>query len=79
MIFFDKSEEDHARQAGSAMRKVLLGGSRSGKLDAYVNYVSEGETLQEIYGHEEWRVEKLRGLKRKWDPKGRFGYFAPIW
>lgn len=78
MIFFDSSEEEHAREAGSAMRKVLLEGSGSGELDAYVNYVSENETLQEIYGHETWRVEKLKGLKERYDPKRRFGFFAPI-
>ncbi|KAI4174451.1 MAG: hypothetical protein LQ348_006376 [Seirophora lacunosa] len=78
MIFFDQSEEDHARQAGSEMRRVLLEGSGSGKLNAYVNYVSEGESLQEIYGHEPWRIEKLKELKKRYDPKRRFGYFAPI-
>ena len=79
MIFFDQREEEHAREAGVAMRKVVLEGSGSAELDAYVNYVSEDETMEEIYGHESWRLEKLRKLKRKYDPKRKFGYFAPIW
>ncbi|KAL8853239.1 MAG: hypothetical protein Q9221_001973 [Calogaya cf. arnoldii] len=79
MIFFNQTEEEHARQAGTEMRKVLLEGSGSEKLDAYVNYVSEIESLQDMYGHEPWRVEKLQRLKRELDPKKKFNYFAPIW
>lgn len=79
MIFFDKKEEGHAREAGKAIRKVLLEGSGSSKLNAYVNCVSEDKTLEEIYGHEPWRVKKLQKLKRKYDPQRKFNYFAPIW
>ncbi|KAF1937819.1 FAD-dependent oxygenase [Clathrospora elynae] len=79
MIFFDPAEEDHADEAGKAIWEVLLEGSRTPNLDAYVNYVSKGESVQDIYGHEPWRLEKLRGLKRKYDPANTFRYFAPIW
>lgn len=78
MIFFDEREEENARIAGEAMRKALLEGSGSSRLDAYVNYVSEGESVEEIYGHESWRIEKLRRLKKKYDPKNRFRFYAPI-
>jgi hypothetical protein len=30
------------------------------------------------YRYEPWRLEKLRGLKRKYDPENRFRFFAPL-
>jgi FAD/FMN-containing dehydrogenase len=45
---------------------------------AYVNYARGDETTEELYGPEPWRLEKLRRLKRKYDPHGRFNFFAPI-
>ncbi|KIA75511.1 hypothetical protein HK57_00010 [Aspergillus ustus] len=45
---------------------------------AYVNYASGRETLEEIYGHEPWRLRRLRKLKAKYDPEGRFSYYNPI-
>jgi hypothetical protein len=30
-----------------------------------------------VYGGEE-RLERLRGLKRVWDPEGRFSFYNPI-
>jgi len=60
------------------MRKALLDGSGSKELHAYVNYAFGDETLQEMYGFETWRVPRLRGLKKKYDPDGRFNYYAPI-
>ncbi|KAH8585688.1 hypothetical protein B0O99DRAFT_603102 [Bisporella sp. PMI_857] len=46
----------------------------------YVNYASgnEWETLESIYGYEEWRLKKLRHLKAKYDPHNRFRYYVPI-
>jgi hypothetical protein len=31
-----------------------------------------------MYGHESWRIERLRGLKKKWDPENRMRFYAPI-
>ncbi|KAK4118888.1 FAD-binding domain-containing protein [Parathielavia appendiculata] len=54
--------------AGSAERRV------------YVNYALGDESLQAIYGRrdEPWRLERLRALKRKYDPNNRFRFFSPI-
>jgi hypothetical protein len=60
------------------MRQILLDGSESQKLRAYVNYAFGDETLPEMYGDEPWRLQKLRKLKKKYDPKGRFNFYAPI-
>jgi hypothetical protein len=49
------------------------------KLYAYMNYVSGyDESLEEKYGHEAWRLERLRRLKKEYDPKGRFNFYNPI-
>ncbi|KAF2653473.1 FAD-binding domain-containing protein [Lophiostoma macrostomum CBS 122681] len=44
----------------------------------YVNYAIGSESLQELYGWEEWRVAKLEGLKRAWDPYNAFAYYNPL-
>jgi hypothetical protein len=62
---------------GSKLRKVLLEGSES-KLLAYVNYARGDESMEEMYGYEPWRLEKLRRLKKEYDPFGRFSFYAPI-
>lgn len=44
----------------------------------YVNYGFGHEAEEELYGYETWRLERLRKLKRKYDPDGKFGFYAPI-
>lgn len=48
------------------------------KPTTYVNYAFGTEPLEQMYGHEPWRLEKLRSLKNKYDPFGRFNYYNPI-
>ncbi len=60
------------------MSKILVEGSGSNKRRAYVNTVFGDEALPEIYGYEPWRVRKLKVLKKKYDPKGAFDFYAPI-
>lgn len=67
-----------AIQAGKNLRKIIFEGEESLKFHAYVNYAHGDETLQEMYGYEDWRQEKLRQLKSLYDPKGRFSFYAPI-
>ncbi|KAM0717478.1 hypothetical protein Q7P37_007330 [Cladosporium fusiforme] len=69
--------EQMALVAGRNMRDSLVRGG-GGRLYAYVNYAHGDESLEAMYGYEKWRVERLRGLKREWDPMGRFGWYAPI-
>ncbi|WQF90178.1 Putative berberine/berberine, FAD-binding domain, PCMH-type, FAD-binding, type PCMH, subdomain 2 [Colletotrichum destructivum] len=45
---------------------------------AYVNYATGMETLEERYGHDGWRLERLRDLKVRYDPNNRFRYYNPI-
>lgn len=46
--------------------------------DAYVNYANGFEPIEQKYGHEPWRLERLRGLKAKYDPNNRFRFYNPI-
>jgi hypothetical protein len=36
------------------------------------------EPMEQWYGYEGWRLKKLRDLKKKYDPYGRFSYYNPI-
>lgn len=60
---------------GAAMREAARGTQPK---RSYVNYAQGNETVQEIYGYEQWRINKLKGLKQKYDPRGQFNFFAPI-
>ncbi|KAK0611390.1 hypothetical protein B0T14DRAFT_540508 [Immersiella caudata] len=44
---------------------------------AYLNYAVGGEALVDVYGGEE-RLERLRGLKRAWDPDNKFRFYVGI-
>ena len=49
----------------------------------YVNYASgmlsgEGYPLEATYGYDSWRLDKLREIKKEYDPLNRFRFFEPI-
>ncbi|KAF2734945.1 FAD-binding domain-containing protein [Polyplosphaeria fusca] len=67
--------DDVAFKYGGKIRKILADGAKAH--GAYVNYANGDESLEEIYG-ESWRIEKLKNLKRSYDPENRFGFYAPI-
>ncbi|PVH78374.1 FAD-binding domain-containing protein [Cadophora sp. DSE1049] len=67
-----------AIQAGKDIRNIIFEGEGSSEFHAYVNYAHGDETLQEMYGYEDWRQEKLRELKFLYDPEGRFSFYAPV-
>ncbi|KAI1498756.1 hypothetical protein F5X99DRAFT_411811 [Biscogniauxia marginata] len=53
-----------AQAFGQTLRQYLLDGSDDPEhLRAYVNYANGDESLQAVYGWEDWRLEKLRKLK----------------
>jgi FAD/FMN-containing dehydrogenase len=73
----DKKVDAEAFRYGKQIRGAIAGAAGE-KLYAYMNYVSgEDETIEEKYGHETWRIEKLRRLKKEYDPKGRFKFYNP--
>ncbi|KAH7245213.1 hypothetical protein BKA59DRAFT_475500 [Fusarium tricinctum] len=68
-----------AQEHGENLRRHLLEASDDPEhLRAYVNYAHGVESLESIYGHESWRIEKLKALKKKWDPENRMRFYAPI-
>ncbi|KAF1960484.1 FAD-binding domain-containing protein [Byssothecium circinans] len=73
----NESLDETAVAVSKKIRYTLLNGTGL-PLNAYVNYAYGDESLQEIYGHEPWRLEKLRKLKKEYDPHGRFNFYAPI-
>lgn len=68
-----------AQEHGGKLRGILLEASdEPEKLKAYVNYAHGVESLEDMYGYEPWRIEKLKALKKKWDPDNRMRFYAPI-
>ena len=63
---------------GNRLRDILRKGSSMEELHSYVNYAEGSETLEENYGTEPWRLERLRALKEKYDPSGKFNFYNPI-
>ncbi|KAL8704812.1 MAG: hypothetical protein Q9201_002044 [Fulgogasparrea decipioides] len=60
------------------VRDLMHAGQPGRRLNAYVNYAFGDETQEQVYGYEPWRLQRLRGLKKKYDPQGRFNFYEPI-
>ncbi|KAI5459238.1 hypothetical protein BGZ63DRAFT_456033 [Mariannaea sp. PMI_226] len=68
-----------AREFGEKLRGHLLRGSDDPeRLRAYVNYAHGHESMGAIYGWEDWRLNRLRNLKAKWDPENKMRFYNPI-
>lgn len=69
--------DEEASHYGKRIREVLVKASGQPH-NAYVNYAHGDESQEALYGYEPWRLEKLRRLKKEYDPHDRFSYYAPI-
>lgn len=67
-----------AETVGESLRDILHEGSDRKAKRTYVNYAFGTESVEEMYGNELWRQKKLSTLKGKYDPDGKFSYYAPI-
>ena len=67
-----------ASKAGKEIRQILHDASGSSELHAYVNYAYGDETVEAMYGYEDWRQEKLKALKVEYDKQERFDFYAPV-
>ena len=70
--------DEKAAKLGNDLRQILYEGSGRSELHTYVNYAYGDESLQNMYGYEEWRQERLLSLKNKYDPDRKFSFYSPI-
>ena len=70
----DRIAAKYADQA----RALFDAGEPQRPLTAYVNYANGKETVEQVYGYEAWRQQKLKALKKKYDPENRFRFYNPI-
>ncbi|KAJ7762588.1 FAD binding domain-containing protein [Mycena metata] len=78
LVYFDADLDEQSVKLGQEIREIALGGVEDGLQSSYVNYAQGDETLEDWYGHETWRTDKLKALKDKYDPHNRFAFYAPI-
>lgn len=74
----DKKRDLQGSRFGEHLRQILYHGSEQDEMHSYVNYAFGSEGPEAWYGNEPWRLERLRSLKAKYDPEGRFSFYAPI-
>lgn len=73
------AEEDKTvGDLGEQLREIVREGTGREELHSYVNYAYGDEGPAAWYGHEDWRQDRLKELKTKYDPKGVFSFYAPI-
>lgn len=67
-----------ARTYAKEVKNMWDAGDPELKPLTYVNYAFGDESVESIYGYDSWRLERLRGLKQKYDPTNVFRYYNPI-
>lgn len=72
----NEGDQQKAMSYGSQIQKAIRGEDVVPHM--YVNYAMGSETVAETYGRDQSRVQRLRQLKAKWDPKDRFGFYNPL-
>ncbi|KAL8648135.1 MAG: hypothetical protein Q9210_005165 [Variospora velana] len=75
---YNSSMVDAAWEWAGEVRAQWNDGQPGRPVNAYVNYANGFEPVEQMYGHEGWRLERLRGLKARYDPGNRFRYYNPI-
>ncbi|GKT67252.1 hypothetical protein ColTof4_13636 [Colletotrichum tofieldiae] len=64
-----------ARQFGERLQVASRNGEAA---HSYVNYAIGGEELQQVYGRDVDRLERLQAIKTKFDPYNKFGFYASL-
>ncbi|EFQ34776.1 hypothetical protein CGRA01v4_01721 [Colletotrichum graminicola] len=70
--------DEQAAALGNQLRDIIHEGSGRTDQHVYLNYAFGNESPKEWYGSEEWRQDRLKSLKTKYDPNGRFSFYGPI-
>ncbi|KAJ5500217.1 FAD linked oxidase N-terminal [Penicillium expansum] len=71
----DAAVADEGAALGQQLRNVLFEASGREDIRAYVNYAHGDETTKQLYGDS---TQRLLALKKKYDPTGKFSFYAPI-
>jgi hypothetical protein len=74
----DAAQDAAVAQLGNKLRQIIQEGTGSSELHSYVNYAYGNEGPRSWYGYESWRQDRLKALKKKYDPKGKFSFYAPV-
>lgn len=74
----DAALDKKAAKLGNGLRHILHRASGQWHMSVYVNYAYGNEKPSDWYGSESWRQKRLRDLKSKYDPEGRFSFFGPV-
>ncbi|RYP12603.1 hypothetical protein DL765_007234 [Monosporascus sp. GIB2] len=77
-IFTDSNVAAAVDEWGKEWRDQITQHSGFPEQHVYVNYAHGDELLQSMYGYEPWRLERLRNLKAKYDPRGLFNHFNSV-
>jgi hypothetical protein len=73
----DTQAKQEATQYAARIRDGFHTGS-SATRHTYVNYAIGSESIQQVYGYESWRLNKLKALKKAWDPNNKFKWYNPL-
>lgn len=74
----DTSLDAEAVAIGKQITQFWADGQPGEEQHIYVNYAYGDELLEQMYGSEPWRLERLRAAKATYDPNNRFGFYNPI-
>ncbi|KAF5238384.1 hypothetical protein FANTH_10331 [Fusarium anthophilum] len=74
----DAELDKKAASVGNELRHILHRASGQYHMSVYVNYAFGNEDPISWYGKENWRQERLKSLKNKYDPKRKFSFFGPV-
>ncbi|RSM02372.1 hypothetical protein CEP52_008030 [Fusarium oligoseptatum] len=78
LLYSSPKNDKIATKIGTKVRGLLHKGTGEKDMSVYIGYARGTETAQQVYGNDGVRLRKLKGLKRKYDPHGRFGFYARI-
>ncbi|KAJ0331349.1 hypothetical protein COL5a_002890 [Colletotrichum fioriniae] len=70
--------DQKAATLGNQLRDIIHEGSGRTEQHVYLNYAFGDEGPKEWYGSEQWRQDRLKSLKTKYDPNGKFSFYGPI-
>lgn len=78
VVYEDKKLDAQAADWLFEVMAILHADSGFDRPAVYMNYAQGTEGFGAMYGHEGWRQERLKDLKRMWDPECMFSGYNPI-